>query len=283
MDNDNDRPQTDSYGDIRLPAAARLPINRCDLPASILGSLTYQRHPVPLRIDGVAELHPRFFRELDRVESSEAAAHRFHDYMTVRFRLKALDDAGYDPNGAHGRPKADYRRMLRGWFFDSDSREGAVLKGWTESRFGLVTRFHRTFLPSPDADPYRRFTHEYAMGLYNTNALEAQLDLVYAFTQRRLTRENNDSREHLTLYRGVNSLHSHEILQRDGDKYVMLLNNMNSFTASRHRAEEFGDTVLRARVPLAKIFFASNLLPDMLQGEAEHIVVGGLYEVVRLQ
>ena len=36
-----------------LPAYARLPINRCNLPASILCSLSYQRHPVPLKLDGV--------------------------------------------------------------------------------------------------------------------------------------------------------------------------------------------------------------------------------------
>jgi len=40
-----------------LPRSARLPINRCNLPVAILGSLTYLRHPVPLELDGVAELH----------------------------------------------------------------------------------------------------------------------------------------------------------------------------------------------------------------------------------
>ena len=39
-----------------LPTWARLPINRCNLPAAILGSLTYQRHPVPLKLDGVEDL-----------------------------------------------------------------------------------------------------------------------------------------------------------------------------------------------------------------------------------
>ena len=33
-----------------LPRFARLPINRCNLPAAILGGLTYQRHPTPLTI-----------------------------------------------------------------------------------------------------------------------------------------------------------------------------------------------------------------------------------------
>ena len=40
----------------RLPRWARLPINRCNLPADILGGLSFQRGPCPLVIDGVAEL-----------------------------------------------------------------------------------------------------------------------------------------------------------------------------------------------------------------------------------
>ena len=30
-----------------LPREARLPINRCNLPAVVLGSLTYQQYPSP--------------------------------------------------------------------------------------------------------------------------------------------------------------------------------------------------------------------------------------------
>ena len=47
----------------RLPKGS-LPINRCNLPAVILGGLTFQRHPAPLLLDGVAELHHRLFRSL---------------------------------------------------------------------------------------------------------------------------------------------------------------------------------------------------------------------------
>jgi NAD+--dinitrogen-reductase ADP-D-ribosyltransferase len=202
------------------------------------------------------------------------------DYMAVGFRLNALGDAGYDPASARDRPKADYRRTLRGWSFDSDSREGAVLKGWAESRFGLITRFHRTYLPSPSSDDYCRFTWERARALYNTNALEGQLDLVYMFAQHELRLRCDGA--HLTLYRGVNGLPGREFVCDRGSKKIMLLNNMSSFTVSAERAGEFGDTVISARVPLPKIFFASNLLPGMLQGEDEHVVVGGLYEVTVL-
>jgi NAD+--dinitrogen-reductase ADP-D-ribosyltransferase len=59
----------------------------------------------------------------------------------------------------------------------------------------------------------------------------------------------------------------------------MLLNNLNSFTASRERADELGDYILEAVVPLPKIFFFNQLLPGMLRGEDEMVVIGGLYEV----
>lgn len=272
MDNDNNSARL-----TRLPPTASLPINRCNLPAAILGGLTFQRHPVALSIDGVRELHHDLFRKLACQEEQASRAALFIDYMAVGFRLNALGDAGYDPASAHDRPNADYRRTLRGWSFDSDSREGAVLKGWAESRFGLITRFHRIFLPSPDSDDYRRFTRERARALYNTNALEGQLDLVYMFTQHELSLRGDGP--HLTLYRGVNGLPRHEIVRDEGKRKIILLNNMNSFTASAERAGEFGDTVITARVPLAKVFFAANLLPGMLQGEDEYVVIGGLYEV----
>jgi NAD+--dinitrogen-reductase ADP-D-ribosyltransferase len=41
---------------------------------------------------------------------------------------------------------------------------------------------------------------------------------------------------------------------------------------------EFGDSILIAEVPLPKIFF-NRLLPGMLKGEDEFVVIGGVYEV----
>lgn len=277
MDNDNDAPGSESAGNITLPPTARLPINHCNLPAAIVGSLTYQRHPVPLHIDGVRELHGDFLRQLDGIDSRKARARRFRDYMAVRFRLNALDDAGYDPASPRARPRADYRRMLRGWFFDSNGREGAVLKGWVESRFGLLTRFHRTALPSPDTEAYHLFARERAIGLYNTNALEAQLDLLYTFCQYELHRSHTD--RHLTLFRGENRLEGVEKRGSGGRGRIVLLNNLSSFSASPERADEFGDRVLQARIPREKVAFHYDLLPDMFTGEQEYAVIGGLTEV----
>ncbi len=72
----------------------------------------------------------------------------------------------------------------------------------------------------------------------------------------------------------------HEALQRRGrGRYRVLLNNLMSFSSSRERADEFGDYILEAAVPLPKIFFFNQLLPGMLKGEAEFVVIGGVYEV----
>ena len=260
-----------------MPREARLPINRCNLPAVVLGGLTYQRHPVPLRLDGVAELHRDLFRRLEAA-SPQGRAETFRDYMTVRFQLEWPEEMGLTGRGK-GRAKANYIKAIRGWSFNADSREGAVLKGWAESRFGLTPRWHKEPLRDPSSEAYRRYLEMRSQGLYGTNALEAQLDLVYTYCQYELERRHPGAR-HVTLYRGVNRLADHEVLEQgQGGCHVILLNNLNSFTCSRERACEFGDYILAVEVPLPKIFFYCGLLPGVLQGEDEFLAVGGAAEV----
>lgn len=260
-----------------LPRRARLALNRCNLPPVILGSLTFQRFPQPLSLDGVTTFHADLFAALDALPDAHARAEKFHDYMAVKFRLSAPEDAGGEKN--KGRAKADYLRILRGWFFDADGREGAVLKSWAESRFGLTVRYHKQALKDASDEAYARFLKDRADGLHNTNALEAQLDLVYAYCQYELARAHPDE-NHVTLYRGVNRLDDFEVLGSPNRReQVLLLNNVNSFTSERERAGEFGDYILTARIPLAKVFFYSGLLPGRMRGENEYIVLGGVYEV----
>ena len=72
----------------------------------------------------------------------------------------------------------------------------------------------------------------------------------------------------------------HEILAAgERGRHVILLNNLSSFTYSRERACEFGDGILEVDVPLSKIFFHCGLLPGVLQGEDEFLVIGGVVEV----
>ncbi len=270
---------TAAEGGPNLSRQVCLPINRCNLPARILGSLTFQRHPSPLALDGVTELHRELFPALDAIADPNLRARHFQDYMTVHFRLQHLDEAGLDPAAPRHRGRANYLRLLRGWAFDADSREGAVLKGWVESRFGLLPRFHREPLRDFSGRGYRTYLEERAAGLYATNALEAQIDLLYTYCQYELGRSLPGS-THVRLFRGTNRLSQHEVLSpADDPAPVLLLNSLNSFSASRERAGEFGDHVAAVAVPLPKVLFYPRLLPGVLSGEDEYIVIGGLYQL----
>lgn len=262
-----------------LPRPVRLPINRCNLPAAILGSLTYQQHPVALKLDGVEELHRALFSYLEKLEDTAERARVFTAHMAAAFSLDHPEDAGMTLSGRCTRPKANYLKMLRGWAFDADGREGAVLKGWVESRFGLLPRHHGGPIRDFSGPAYRHYLEQRSGGLYNTNSLEAQFDLVYVYCQYELERRW-PAATHLTLYRGVNRMGGYEALDMSNTRQpIVLLNSLNSFTLDRERACEFGDQILEVQVPLPKIFFFHGLLPGKLQGEAEYGVIGGVYSV----
>ncbi len=262
-----------------LPIHARLPINRCNLPAAILGSLSFQRHPVPLTLDGVAELHRGLFDALDVLPDPMQRAQLFMTHMAASFSLDHPEEAGHQA-AAHDRSRATYLRLLRGWAFDPDGQEGAVMKGWVESRFGLLPRFHGGPIRDFSGEAYRRYLEARSRGLYGANALEAQLDLLYAYCQAELARRH-PGQTHLALYRGVNRLDDYEVLgEGAGGRRTVLLNSLNSFSGARDRAGEFGDFILEVRVPLAKIVYFHTLLPDVLKGEDEYVAIGGVAEVV---
>lgn len=269
-----------------LPWGSYLPINRCNLPAKILGGLRFQQQPAPLFIDGVAELHRELFARLDRLSDQPLRVQQFCDYLDVHFRLQDPAAAGYTPGG-RGRPNANWQRVIRGWFFDTDSREGAVLKGWVESRFGLLPRFHRGPIRDYSAPSYLGYLEARARGLYNTNALEAQLDLVYSYCQYELSRPRQEVRQppqHLSLYRGINRLEQLEQITpaqppAAAGLPILLLNNLNSFSRDPERASEFGDSLVKIRVPIQKLLCFEQLFPRLLQGEGEYLVIGGLYRI----
>ena len=198
--------------------------------------------------------------------------------MAVHFLLEAPEAAGYQPQQRHVRTKLDYRQVLRGWMFDADNREGAILKGWVESRFGLLPTWHKRAIVSPDSDAYQQYLHERTTGTYNTNALEAQLDVLYSYCQYELARNMSDD-AHLLLYRGINPDLANHFPAHEG---TMLFNNLNACSHSQERADEFGSLIYRVQVPRAKIFYFSGLLPGLLQGEDEYLVIGGLYDVYRI-
>jgi NAD+--dinitrogen-reductase ADP-D-ribosyltransferase len=253
-------------------------LNRCNLPTVILGSLTFQQHPVPIEIDGIRHLHRDLFDRLSLIDDAGERAGQFVDYMCVYFRLEHREEVGWTSTIKKDRSRADYRRLVRGWLFNPDGLEAAVLKGWVESRFGLVPRYHAGIIRSPADAAYLAYREAWSAGLYNTNALEAQLDVLYAFCQYELHRRF-PYLGHLRLYRGVTRFDEHEVLAKDGRKCTVILNNLSSFTDRRERADEFGDQLLTTDVPISKITFYQGLLPGLLQGEGEHAVLGGVYEV----
>lgn len=265
-----------------LPAMARLGINRCNLPAIILGSLTFQRNPTALYIDGVLQLHGDFFRAIDKVPPEEHAYH-FKSYMSSSFLLDHPDEAGFNTGAKSvGRSKTDYLRMLRGWLFNPDGKEAAALKSWVQSRFGLLPRSHHGLLRDFSGENYQAYLAERSQALYNSNSLEAQLDLLFSYCQFEAAL-CFPGQHCLTLYRGTNRIDDHEVLdQPSKNEFIIVLNNLNSFTSSRDRACEFGDFIFEAEVPITKLLYFPGLLAGTLEGENEFLVIGGVYQIKKL-
>ena len=265
-----------------LPANANTPINKCNLPVEVLGDLSFQTTPKPITIDGVAYFHRRFFQDLKNEPDAESRSEMFLQYMRAHFTLDSLDDAGYEKKISVDRSRANYLRILRGWYFDSDSLEGAVIKAWVESRFGLIPRYHQGPIRSINDNTYSQYVSYSSRGLYNTNALQAQLDLLYSYCQFELLKRYS-CENRFVLYRGQNGLQSLEQLSqqtassKSQTSLILLLNNISSFTSNAERAGEFGDIVLRISVPFPKLLFFSGLMPGVMTSEEEYAVVGGVY------
>jgi NAD+--dinitrogen-reductase ADP-D-ribosyltransferase len=253
-------------------------MNLCDLPPWTIASRHFNRHPQPLEIQGVRQANRLLFKRLGALPSPLERAEQFHDYMDVTFQLHQWQQE----TTPHGRKslKNSYLRFLRGWMFDSNSREGAVLKGWVESRLGLAPTFHREPIADIHTEAYYRYTVERMQGAARTSAINQQLDVLFEFVQSELRRRDPE-RTHVTLYRGSNDFTEHRILETLGkNRYLVALNNLVSFTTEFERAWEFGNRVLEAEVPMRKIFFQADLLPrSLLKGEGEVMVIGGEFEV----
>jgi NAD+---dinitrogen-reductase ADP-D-ribosyltransferase len=248
--------------------------NRCNLPPWVIASRRFDEDPRPIVIQGVREENRFLFDVLDRTPDPGERARRFDDWMDVRFQLHQWQAQA--TSGARRSLRNGYVRFLRGWGMDASSVEGAVLKGWVESRMGIAPTFHREPLGGRDGAAFGRYVADRTRGHARTSAIDAQLDLVYTFTQYELARRHPGERW-LTLWRGQNDLAAHEVVEALGPReWVLRMNNLCSFTDDRERAWEFGDVVLEARVAIPRIFFAGHLLPrSILTGERELLVIGG--------
>jgi NAD+--dinitrogen-reductase ADP-D-ribosyltransferase len=257
-----------------------LGFNLCNLPPWVIASRHFNEHPQPLEIQGVRLANRHFFAKLETVSEAAERAMIFNDYMSVKYQLHHWQS---QTDTARKSLKNSYLRFLRGWMMDANSVEGAVLKGWVESRIGIPPTFHRIRIPGIHAEEYMTYAMDRTKGSARTNAINSQLDLLYEFCQHELAFKFS-GRLTVPLYRGTYDASEHEVLEQlTKREQIVRLNNLVSFTSDEERAWEFGSTVWEVQVPLAKIFFYSDLLPSsILKGEGEYMVIGGEYRVKRI-
>jgi NAD+--dinitrogen-reductase ADP-D-ribosyltransferase len=255
--------------------------NHCNLPPWVIASRHFNDNPQPLEIQGVRAANRFFFEKLEAIAASEERAVVFNDYMSVKFQLHHWQDQATAK--AQKSLKNSYLRFLRGWMMDANSIEGAVLKGWVESRMGLPPTFHKVRIPTIHSEEYMVFAIDRMKGSARTNAINSQLDLLYEYCQFELAR-STPAGSCLRLFRGTNDADDYELVETVGKReQIVRLNNLVSFTSDEERAWEFGDTVWEIQAPRAKVFFFNGLLPNsIMKGEGEYLVIGGEYRVRRV-
>ncbi|AJE04153.1 NAD(+)--dinitrogen-reductase ADP-D-ribosyltransferase [Geobacter pickeringii] len=255
--------------------------NHCNLPPWVIASRHFNDNPHPLELQGVRQANRFLFQKLDGIDSSEERGEVFNDYMSVKFQLHHWQDQRTDT--ARRSLKNSYLRYLRGWMMDANSVEGAVLKGWVESRIGIAPTFHRVPIAGIHTDAYYAYAVDRTKGSARTNAINSQLDILYEFCQYELGRRSPGERW-ITLYRGTCDAGEYETVEELGKREkIVRFNNLVSFTAVEERAWEFGSTVWEIRAPLVKVFFFNDLLPNsIMKGEGEYLIVGGEYRVRRV-
>jgi NAD+--dinitrogen-reductase ADP-D-ribosyltransferase len=255
--------------------------NLVGLPTALLGSAAFNDHPRRLAIAGVREMNPQLYEMLGQADSLAEAGEAFFLYMGAMFGIDPEQLEAERAKGGPRRYRSSFLRLLKGWGYDSNSPEGAVLKGWVESRFGLFPTFHKQVLGRFGADSWASYVEEKMSSRFHNNSIYTQLDMLYEFAQVALERWAAPAQTHLSLFRGINAFDEHRVVERiDRRTVVMRLNNLASFSSDRGVADCFGDVILTARVPVVKVLFFNTLLPvHPLKGEGEVLVIGGDYRV----
>lgn len=255
--------------------------NLVGIPAPVLASTAFNAHPVPLHVAGTRESHPGLFALLNRCTDMAEARGVFGHYLSLAF--------GLAPRGADGstgparRRRASYLKLLQGWGLDANGAAGAVLKGWVESRFGIVPVFHRAPLARFPSPAWIGYLEEKSGGRHHNNNIFQQLDLLFEFSQWMLARFRPlGEGPCVTLWRGSTRCEEQIVagsLQRR--RCTVRLNNLVSFSLTREQAGCFGDWLLQAEVPQAKLLLWPGLLDTAsLHGESEVLAIGGDYDVV---
>jgi NAD+--dinitrogen-reductase ADP-D-ribosyltransferase len=254
--------------------------NLVGLPTDFLSGCDFNDQPVPVTISGVQEFNRDLFEMLERAGNLGEAAEAFMLYMNAMFGIDPEQQEAPAP-GKPRRYRSSFLKLIGGWGFDSNGPEGAVLKGWVESRFGLFPTFHKEPIRRISSPVWTTYVEEKMSSRFHNNSILTQLDLLYEFCQWALTHYWAQGASHLTLHRGVNGEEvPHVGERRCCGHFTLRFNNLVSFSSDRDVAGCFGDTILTARVPLAKILFFNELLSSHpLKGEGEYLVIGGDYRV----
>ena len=259
--------------------------NLVNIPAAALCSEAYNDEPRRLRIGATRSEHAALFEALDESRDALTASDIFQRHMAEVFGVNPDFSGAEGPDGKR-RFRASYLRLLKGWMFDSNRAEGAVMKGWVESRFGLLPTFHGEPIRRFASDAWAAYGEQKQSTRFHNNNIHLQLDLLYEFCQWTIRRGWPDApmpnwASHIRLYRGVNDFEEHHIVARpDRRTAVLRLNNLCSFSIDRDIAGQFGDYILDAWVPLPKVVFFRDILPRYpFQGEGEYLVIGGDYRV----
>ena len=256
--------------------------NLVGIPAPVLASAAFNARPQPLHIAGTRATHPGLFALLARCATPAEARAVFAHFMRLSFGLGPPPaDAGL---AEARRWKTSYLKLLQGWGQDANSAAGAVLKGWVESRFGLVPCFHHAPLQRFPSPAWMRYLEEKAGGRWHNNSIWQQLDLLFEFCQWMLARfALLGTGPCVTLWRGSTRVGEQLVageLHRRQRRCTVRLNNLVSFSLSQEAASCFGDWVFRAEVPLSKLLLVPGLLDTRaLEGETEVLALGGDYTV----
>ncbi len=255
--------------------------NLVGVPAPVLACTAFNAYPKPLSIAGARETNAGLFALLARCATPDEAREVFAHYMSLAFGLQRRDSSESRGGEAH-RWRSSYLKLLQGWGLDANGGAGAVLKGWVESRFGLVPRFHGAPLGRFPSAAWIAYLEQKAASRYHNNSIHQQLDLLYEFCQWMLMRfELLGAGPWATLWRGSTRC-DEQIVEGSlrARQCTVRLNNLVSFSRSETEAQCFGDWVFKARVPLAKLLLVPGLLnTTSLHGEAEVLAIGGDYEV----
>lgn len=245
--------------------------NLINIPTGLFVSNEYNLNVLPITISGVWEYYSDIFKAIRAAADIQSASSIFSGAMESLFSLTEKHN---------GKKLGSYTRLLKGWLFDSNSVEGAVMKGWVESRFGITPFFHREIIPDMNSEEYYEYMVEKMDVRHNKNLIFHQLDLLYTYTQVILETFYGNMLPKLTLFRGVNDLSEHLVVNELGENRLCIeQNSLVSFTSDRDIASQFGDYILKSSIPYTKIVFFSEILPNVkFVGEKEYLVLGGRYD-----